>query len=130
MSTLLQSLSQSWLFVGISHPTKKIPIPGLKNPDPRAKKSPGYTEGKKTRIPEIKIGCCGVFLLLGANASGNPRDIQKKLIPIPKILGFFTRDFLGIFRSSRIKSPRKRSRKNLIPKPVFFYSPDKAKMPD
>ena len=26
---------QSWLFVGISHPTKKIPIPKVKNPESR-----------------------------------------------------------------------------------------------
>ena len=34
--------NQGWLFVGISHPTKK-------NPDPGDKKSPGYPEGKKSR---------------------------------------------------------------------------------
>ena len=52
---------QSWLFVGISHPTKKIPIPKVKNPEKnpesRGLKSRRFLidPGDFEEIPGIKI---------------------------------------------------------------------------
>ena len=59
---------QSWLFVGISHPTKK-------NLDPGDKKSPGYPEGEKSRKNPESRGFCI-----------NPGDFAKiPGIKIPKL---------------------------------------------
>ena len=76
-----------------------------KNSDPGDKKSPGYPEGKKSRILEIakkpeKInpdpGNSGIF---GIFHSGFFRDFQIP-IPIPRISGF-----LGFFDLAQNKNP-------------------------
>ena len=98
------SRKQSWLLVGISHPTKKkIPIPGMKNPRGTPKVKNLYPRGLKSRIPGIKIP--------RLKKIPHPEDFQK----IPKKsrcsenrknpkFGF--RDFwdfqLGIFRDFQI----------------------------
>ena len=69
---------QSWLFVGIFHPTKK-------NPDPGDKKSPGYSEGIKSRKnPEFCINPGDFAKIPGIKISKlrkipNPGD--KNLLP-------------------------------------------------
>ena len=120
---------QRWLFVGISHPTKKIPITGIKKPAiSRRWKIP-----KKSRIPWIKIP------RLGKNPetkkSPEPRGFAKNpdgqttvktqkifLIFFKGISNFrwkfkkFKTKFLGFFDLAQ--NLNSGSRKNSIPKPT------------
>ena len=47
---VILTLGRSWLFVGISHPTKKISIPGMKKPG-ILHKSLGFCENARIKIP-------------------------------------------------------------------------------
>ena len=58
-----------------------------KNPDPRDKKSLGYPEGKKSRIPDIKIP-----RLKNPNPGDKNPETEKKITnpgDLPKIPGIF-----------------------------------------
>ena len=58
--------NQSDLFVGISHPTEKIPIPGIK-------KSPGYPEEKKDKFSRDFFWIFWIFSSF-SNSDPDPRD--------------------------------------------------------
>ena len=81
--SLLWVYKQSWLFVGISHPTKSIPIPKVKNPESRGfRENPGDKIPKLRKIPNLwDFGISGVFY------SEFFRDFQIPM-PIPGIFGF------------------------------------------
>ena len=83
--------TQSWLFIRISHPTKKI-------------------EGKKSRIPGIKIPRLKKSWIPGSEIPRLTKSLNpEESIPISGISGFsgsltrdfskLTRDFFGIFKS-------------------------------
>ena len=108
--------NKSWLFVVISHPTKKIPIPKVKNPEniPNNRdKNPKF----RGINPETKKFHSGFF-----------RDLQ---IPIPGISGFFD---LAQNKKSRSRFPEIGIRdlgsgKNPMPKPTLIFNGLSIKSP-
>ena len=85
----LKAIEQSWLFVGISHPTKQ-------KSDPRDKKFSGYPEGEKSRK---NLECRGYS---SRGFCINPGDFAKipgikiqklRKIPIPGIKNPESRGF-------------------------------------
>ena len=78
---LIAASDQTWLFVEISHPTKKIPIQGIKNP----------RDILKVKNPESR-GFSGFFRFIYSSFS-NP-DLDSRDFEIFQIFlsGFF-RDF-------------------------------------
>ena len=75
---------QSWLFVGISHLTKKIPIPGIKNPReiPKVKNPGDFVKIPGIKIPRLK--------------NPNPGDKNPETQKIPN-----SGDFQKISKKSR-----------------------------
>ena len=127
---------QSWLFVGVSHPTEKIWIPGIKNPRVIPKV-------KNPRIPEIHPGNFAIsggknFEItknsgsrgLKSGDSKNPvsREFAKNPEKIPMIRKPNNPNFFKGFSNLNYKQmpfqnekiPMAGSRNNPIPKPTFY----------
>ena len=105
LQILFHSPMQSWLFVGISHPTKKSSDPGYK-------KSPGYPEGLKSRNIPNPGDFAKIPGIKKPEIKKNPDPRDKKFRDSKKIpnSGDLSK-ISGIFRKSRWSENRK--------KPIF-----------